>query len=87
MPKSFDDFVPARIAMDAIEIMQDIPSDLERQAVSYSRYKSRHTLKAVNCVAPNGALLYSSDLYPGSTLDVAIVIHCKVLDEMEQMSS
>ena len=47
MPKSFDEFVSARIAMDAIEIMQDIHSDLERQAVSYSRSKSRHTLKAV----------------------------------------
>ena len=63
MPKSFDEFVSARIAMDAIEIMQEIPSDLERQAVSYSRYKSRHTLKAVTCVALNGALVYSSDLY------------------------
>ena len=62
MPKAFDEFVSERIAMDAIEIMQDIPSDLDKQSVSYSRYKSRHTLKAVTCVAPNGALVYSSHL-------------------------
>ena len=83
MHKAFDEFVSARIAMDAIEILQDIPSDLDKQSVSYSRYKSRHTLKGVTCVAPNGALVYSSDLYPGSTSDVAIVDHCKVLDELE----
>ena len=83
MPKAFDEFVSARIGMDAIEILQDIPSDLDKQSVSYSRYKSRHTLKGVTCVAPNGALVYSIDLYPGSTSDVAIVDHCKVLDELE----
>ena len=83
MPKSFEEFSSARIAMDAIEITQDIPSDLQKQAASYSRYKSRHTLKAVTCVAPNAALVFSSELYPGSTSDVAIVEHCKLLDQME----
>lgn len=34
--------------------------------------KKRHTVKAVTCVAPNGATTYTSKLYPGSTLDVAI---------------
>ncbi|XP_052762259.1 uncharacterized protein LOC128204897 [Mya arenaria] len=83
MPKSFEDFTSARIAMDATEIIQDVPSDMNSQSLSYSSYKSRHTVKAVTCVAPNGALVYSSDLYPGSTSDAAIVEHCHVLDQLQ----
>jgi hypothetical protein len=44
----------------------------------YSSYKSRHTVKAV---APNGTITYSSKLYPGSTSDIAIVHHSKVLQK------
>nr|XP_022304661.1 uncharacterized protein LOC111111805 [Crassostrea virginica] len=83
MPKSFADFTSARIAMDATEITQDIPSNMNSQSLTYSNYKSRHTVKAVTCVAPNGALVYTSDLYPGSTSDAAIVEHCKVLDQLQ----
>ncbi|XP_052809243.1 uncharacterized protein LOC128237697 [Mya arenaria] len=83
MPKSFENFTSARIAIDATEIIQDVPSDMNSQSLSYSSYKSRHTVKAVTCVAPNGALVYSSDLYPGSTSDAAIVEHCHVLDQLQ----
>ena len=54
------------------------------QSLSYSNYKSRHTVKTVTCVAPNGALVFSSDLYPGSTSDAAIVEHCKLLEHLQQ---
>ena len=81
MPKSFQDFGSARASMDATETTQDIPSDLNKQSLAYSSYKSRHTVKAITCVAPNAALVYASDLYPGSTSDSAIVEHCKVLDQ------
>lgn len=83
LPKSFEDFTSARIAMDATEIIQDVPSDMNSQSLSYSSYKSRHTVKAVTCVAPNGALVYCSNLYPGSTSDAAIVEHSKVLDQLK----
>lgn len=83
LPKSFEDFVSARIVMDATEIMQDIPRELNKNAACYSSYKSRHTLKAVTSVAPNAAIVHSSVLYPGSTSDVAIVEHCKVLNELQ----
>ena len=42
-----------------------------------------NTLKAVTCVAPNGAITYCSPLYPGSTSDVAIVRHSKVLEKFK----
>ena len=61
MPKSFDEFLSARIVFDATEITQDIPQQLDRQASSYSNYKSRHTVKAVTGVAPNGAIIYCSE--------------------------
>nr|XP_022311883.1 uncharacterized protein LOC111117094 [Crassostrea virginica] len=83
MPKSFADFASARIAMDATEITQDIPSNMNSQSLTYSNYKSRHTVKAVTCVAPNGALVFTSDLYPGSTSDATIVQDCKVLDQLK----
>lgn len=79
MPKAFEEFSSARASMDAVEITQDIPTDLNAQSVSYSNYKSRHTVKAITCVAPNGAIIYASKLYPGSTSDVAIVKHSEVL--------
>lgn len=81
MPKSFNEFVSARVAMDATEITQDIPTDLDKQAAAYSSYKSRHTVKFVTCVAPNAAIVYCSDLFPGSTSDIAIVEHSRMLEQ------
>ena len=83
LPSSFNNFVSARVAMDATEITQDVPSDLNSQSASYSSYKSRHTVKAVTCVAPNGAVVYISELYPGSTSDIAIVEHSKLLENFQ----
>ena len=80
MPKSCKDFSSARVAMDATEIVQDVPSDMNCQSLSYSNYKSRRTVKAVTGVAPNGALVFSSDWYPGLTSDAAIVEHRKLLE-------
>jgi hypothetical protein len=67
--------------MDATEVTQDIPSELNAQSLSYSSYKSRHTVKALTCVAPNGAIVYVSDLYPGSTSDAAVVEHSQLLKQ------
>jgi len=69
--------------MDATEVTQDVPSNMNCQSLAYSSYKSRHTVKAVTCVAPNGALVFSSDLYPGSTSDAAIVEHSCLLDQLQ----
>lgn len=81
LPASFEQFSSARAVIDATEITQDIPTDLNNQNDCYSNYKSRHTVKAVTAVAPNAAIVYVSDLYPGSTSDVAIVEHSKMLEQ------
>lgn len=83
LPSSFEEFTCARAVMDATEIIMDIPTNMNSQAACYSAYKSRHTVKAVTCVAPNGAIVYSSKTYPGSTSDIAIVQHCRVLEQFK----
>ena len=60
LPKSFL-MTCARVVTDATEITQDIPKELNKQAASYSSYKSRHTVKAVTGVAPNAAIVFCSD--------------------------
>lgn len=66
-----------------MDATQDIPSNMNRQSLTYSKYKSRHTVKAVTCFTTNGALVFISDLYPGSTSDAAIVEHCGILDQLQ----
>lgn len=83
MPTSFGDFSSCRIVLDATEINQDVPgNDMRLQASTYSGYKNSHTVKSVTDVAPNGALVFISKLYPGSTSDVAIVEHSKILEQL-----
>ena len=84
MPASFGDFSACRLVIDATEITQDVPGmDLGIQAQTYSSYKNNHTVKSVTGVAPNGAIVYVSKLYPGNASDVAIVEHSKMLSLLD----
>ena len=84
MPTSFGDFSCCRIVIDATEITQDVPGqDMAAQSQTYISNKNRHTVKSVTGVAPNGAVVYVSDLYPGNSSDVAIVEHSKMLSQMK----
>ncbi|XP_062592015.1 uncharacterized protein LOC134253508 [Saccostrea cucullata] len=84
MPTSFGDFNCCRLVIDATEVTQDVPGqDMLAQSQTYSSYKNRHTVKSVTGVAPNGAVVYVSKLYPGSTSDVAIVEHSKMLCQLK----
>ena len=83
MSTSFGNFSSCRIVLDATEITQDVPgNDMRLQASTYSGYKNSHTVKSVTGVAPNGALVFVSKLYPGSTSDVAIVEHSRVMEQL-----
>ncbi len=81
LPSGFGEFTAARAIIDGTEISQDIPSNLNDQSDSYSTYKSQHTEKGVTTVAPNAAIVHCTSLYPGSTSDVAIVEHSRLLDQ------
>ena len=82
MPKSFEDFGSARTSIDYTEITQDVPSDFKRQSASYINYTSRHTMKALTAVAPNGSCVFVSSLYTGSLSDANIVQHSQFLDNL-----
>lgn len=73
MPKSFEDFSSTRASMDATSITQDIRTHMDNQAMAQSSYKSRHTVNAVTCVAPNGAVTYTPKLNQGSNSGAANV--------------
>lgn len=51
--------------------------------MAHSSHKSRHIVQSVTCVTPNGAVTYFTELCPGSTLDVAIARHSKVLQKIQ----
>jgi hypothetical protein len=38
MPKSFEDFSSAHVAMNATEVTQNIPLDMNNQSLTYSSY-------------------------------------------------
>ena len=48
----------------------------------YSSYKNHHTYKCLVGVAPNGSIVYVSDLYEGSISDRAIVEKCGFVDTL-----
>jgi hypothetical protein len=83
LPACFNEFTNARVVIDATEITVDVPQDMSKQASCYSNYKSRHTAKIVIGIAPNGAIVFCSNCYPGSTSDVAIVKDCGIIDMLE----
>ena len=84
MPKAFETFSGARITFDCTEIQCAVPrTSMSNQSVTFLHYKQRNTFKALIGVAPNGAITFIRDLYSGSTSDKQIVLHCKILDQME----
>ena len=59
MPKSWN-ISDTRASIDCTEITQDVPSYFKSESASYSNYKSRHTMKALTDVAPNGSCVLLS---------------------------
>jgi len=53
-----------------------------QQSATYSHYKQRNSFKALIGVAPNGAITFVSDLYPGSLSDRHF-LHSKVPYQMK----
>ena len=77
MPGAFQDFSKCRIVLDCTEVQCLVSrGNMESQKWTYSNYKSRNTLTMLVGVAPNGAVMYVSDMYGGSTSDKQIVEDC-----------
>ncbi|XP_072395189.1 uncharacterized protein [Diabrotica undecimpunctata] len=82
LPSAFTNFKNCRIILDCTEIYCTVPTNMEKQRLTYSPYKHRNTWKILVGVAPNGVITFVSSAYPGSTSDKQIVEVSKVLDQM-----
>ena len=70
MPESFRKMYPnTRVIIDATDIYVEKPSLKDVQQMMFSNYKNNNTYKALVGISPSGAVIFVSDLYPGSISD------------------
>lgn len=72
-PRVFRTFKDSRCTIDCTEFFIQMPRDVRRQGNMYSSCKYRHTFKSLIGVAPNGYIVYVSDLFEGSISERAII--------------
>ena len=88
MPKIFRDKYPStRVIIDATEIFIEQPSLPELQQLTFSNYKNHNTYKGLIGISPSGAVVFVSDLYPGSISDKQLTRRCGILDLLENGDS
>ncbi|XP_004212347.2 uncharacterized protein LOC101241578 [Hydra vulgaris] len=82
MPECFKITYPStRCIIDCTELFCQIPSSLNIQSCLYSSYKSHVTYKGLLGISPSGAIIFVSQLYPGSVSDKEIVIRSGFLNK------
>ena len=69
--------------IDCSEFELQAPSSFSIQAMTYSDYKSRNTMKALFCFTPDGYFSFVSQLYPGSKSDNDSTIQRGILDRCQ----
>lgn len=83
IPACFAGFEGTRVVIDCTEIECDVPrQDMAEQSQSFSHYKQRHTFKALVGVAPNGSVVFVSDLFLGSASDKDITLRSGILEQL-----
>jgi len=80
LPRVFKTFKNIRCTIDCTEFFVQMPRDFRRQGNLYSSYKNNHTYKSLIGVAPNGSIVFVSDLFEGSISDRSIVEKSGFLD-------
>ena len=84
MPNTFGGISNCRIILDCTEFFIETPrQDLHAASASYSNYKHRLTAKYLIGVAPNGAITFVSNGFPGSTSDKMVTDHSKVITQLK----
>ena len=82
MPNSFGDISNCRIILDCTEFFIETPrKDLDAASCSFNNYKHQLTAKYLVGVAPNGAITFVSNVYPGSTSDKMVTHHNSVISD------
>jgi len=83
MPEAFERYPNCRMILDCTEMQVQSPLLMSKHNEVYSSYKSRTTFKGLIVIAPNGTVIFASELFPGSTSDKNVVFNCGILDLME----
>ncbi|XP_029851444.2 uncharacterized protein LOC115333047 [Ixodes scapularis] len=86
MPASFveNGYGRTTCIFDCAELTLQRPRKLMARAQTYSAYKAANTLKFLTVIAPNGHLMYVSDVYGGRASDKHIVRTCGVEDFLQR---
>ena len=82
LPRSFKSFRNVRCSVDCTEFFVQMPRNLTHQSNLYSSYKHHHTFKCLLAVAPNGTIVYVSNVYEGSMSDVKLFEDCGILEKL-----
>jgi len=84
LPNSFSLFYNCKIILDCTEIKTDTTRvSMTTQKATFSSNKHYHTFKSLICVAPNGIVIFVSNLFPDSTSDKIITLKSGVLSQLE----
>ena len=88
MPKVFKEKYPStRVIIDATEIYVEKPALPELQQLTFSSYKNHNTYKGLIGISPSGAVIFVSDLYPGSISDKELTRRCGLLHLLQSGDS
>ena len=84
LPSSFEDIDNCKIILDCTEFKIETPrKDLEAATANYSNYKHNKTAKFLIGVAPNGAVTFVSQAFPGSTSDKIITDQSRIITHLK----
>lgn len=80
MPESFrnSEYKCTTCIFDCTEAQMQRPRKLRARSQSYSPYKGTNTVKFLTVIAPNGIIMFVSDVYGGRASDKFIVRTCGV---------
>ncbi|XP_045475690.1 uncharacterized protein LOC123681358 [Harmonia axyridis] len=84
MPECYISKYPStRIILDGTEIFIEKPSDYTVQSSTYSVYKAHNTARGIIGITPNGFVCFISELYPGRTSEMEIILNSGLLEKLE----
>ncbi|XP_044260859.1 uncharacterized protein LOC123008880 [Tribolium madens] len=83
LPKCFEKYSNTRAVIDCTEIKVDRCKCLKCRILTYSHYKSTHTLKYLIAITPSGLISFVSSGYGGRTSDKAIFNKEKLIDKFD----
>ncbi len=85
MPPAFQALFPkTRAIIDCSEIKLERPGKLRQRVLTYSHYKSDHTVKFLVAIAPSGEIMFVSKSYGGRATDTEITCNSGFLNLVEE---